>query len=49
MSGLLLAGPQKRYIAHAGFVTSPRFFHFHTCGDDALPLETFEPRHHIGI
>jgi maleate cis-trans isomerase len=26
MSGLPLAGPQKRYIAHAGFVTTPRYF-----------------------
>ena len=35
MSGLPLAGPQKRYIAHAGFVTTPRYLHFHTCGDYA--------------
>ncbi len=49
MSGLPLAGPQKRCIAHAGFVTTPRFFRFHTCGGDDLPPDAFEPRHHIGI
>jgi hypothetical protein len=29
MSGLPLPGPQKRYIAHAGFVTTPRYLVLH--------------------